>query len=232
MVSANLVFHRGPATFLDMRLTTLLTMCLLAVTVHASPKPHVIAFGAWQAVALFGPQSQPVKTKIRALYVDSKARENTVGQSRDITDRVFVVRRVFRVNDALPEEKEPRWRWQLGGWISVDRTTGRLTHLVLPEFDIEGSAVSWFREYGAYCGVSEDRKKIFAVVVQLGRRKPVVRQLVTKSDNSSSTLCPTPSWEREPTRVTFKLNGGQDFNFAIGPAEPEPPADDQSDSAD
>ena len=47
---------------------------------------------------------------------------------------------------------------------SVDRLTGRVSQLNLPEFDPFYSTASWYRDYIAYCGVSEDGKKLYAVV--------------------------------------------------------------------
>ena len=67
--------------------------------------------------------------KVRALYVDSRVKEFTLGASHDITERLFVVRRAFRVNDNLPGESisAPRWVWQRGGWLLVDRMTGHVS---------------------------------------------------------------------------------------------------------
>ena len=42
------------------------------------------------------------ESKIRALIVDGLVKEWTTGESHDVTDRSFVVRRVLRLNDALP----------------------------------------------------------------------------------------------------------------------------------
>src|SRR5689334_20314599 len=141
--------------------------CLWLGTLYAAPKPHVVNFGQWQTVAWFSSTNPHKATtlRIRSLYADGRLKEHTTGPARDITDRVFVVRSVYQVNDALPEEKQPRWRWQLGGWISVDRSTGRVVSLKMPEFDSDYSEVSWYRDYAAYSGVSEDGKKIYGVVV-------------------------------------------------------------------
>ena len=59
--------------------------------------------------------------------------EFTIGLPHDVTDRVFVVRRVFRMNDALTSH--PEWKWQRDGWVMVDRSTGRVSNLSLPDFD-------------------------------------------------------------------------------------------------
>jgi len=58
----------------------------------------------------------------------------------------------------------------------VDRLTGRVSQLNLAEFDPFYSTASWYRDYIAYCGVSEDGKKLYAVVAQVGRRKPILKK--------------------------------------------------------
>ena len=53
--------------------------------------------------------------------MDAKLKENRVGAAHEVTDRIFVVRRAYRVNDSLPaEDAKSHWRWELGGgfkWI-------------------------------------------------------------------------------------------------------------------
>ena len=117
-----------------------------------------------------------VSIKIRALVVDARMREYVLGSPHEVTERLFVVRRVFRVNDALPEDAAPKWQWQCGGRLMVDRLTGRISAVNLPESDAVYSASSWPRDYVAYCGVSDDGKKTFAVVAQLNRKKPVLKK--------------------------------------------------------
>jgi hypothetical protein len=93
--------------------------------------------------------------KVRDLYIDSRAKEFTLGTPHEITERLFVVRRAFRVNDNLPVENAfaPRWVWQRGGWLLVDRITGHVSAIALPEFDSYYSVANWYRDYVAYCGV-------------------------------------------------------------------------------
>jgi hypothetical protein len=85
--------------------------------------------------------------KIRALYVDTRLKEFTTGPSHEVTDRLFVVRRVVRLNDTLADETAttPKWVWQRGGWLLVDRLTGHVTQLNLPEFDPFYSTPNWYR---------------------------------------------------------------------------------------
>jgi hypothetical protein len=114
----------------------------------------------------------------------------------------------FPRNSASP----PHWQWQLGGWLLVDRITGHTSPINLPEFDVFYSDASWYRDYAAYCGVSEDGKKVYAVVAQISRRKPVLKKLLdgeavaaTETKNASpDSACPLPAWQRAPIRVTFE----------------------------
>src|SRR2546427_4275316 len=104
-------------------------VCLLLTTVAwAAGKPHIIVLGNWMTVKLFtGPdQTSSVDLKVRTLSVDGRIKEFTTGEPHDVTDRLFVIRRSFRINDRLPDDQKtvPRWKWQRGGWLLVDRSTG------------------------------------------------------------------------------------------------------------
>ncbi|MFY9844676.1 MAG: hypothetical protein WA718_18955 [Terriglobales bacterium] len=194
----------------------------------AVPKPHVIAFGKWTAAKWPSATGQKVlDLKVRPLFVDTRLKEYTTGTPHELTDRLFVVRRAFRVNDALPTENAdangrfgfnaPRWQWQRGGWLLVDRVTGRVSQLTLPEFDPFYSTASWYRDYIAYCGVSEDGQKLYAVVAQVGRRKPILKKEAGKpagADDPDSE-CPAPTWERMPVKVTFQHGDEQKMVFSI-----------------
>lgn len=210
----------------------------------AAAKPHVVTFGKWLPVKLFvGPsEDKSVDMKIRSLYVDGRLREFTTGEPHDITDTLFVVRKAFRLNDWLPEDEEKaatappgqrtahRWTWQRGGWLLVNRDTGRISSLNLPDFDPFYSAASWYRDYVAYCGVSDNGEKLYAVVAQLGRKKPVLHKDLGPAHGGDmpDSECPAPVWQRQPARVLFAPIGGQKLTFAVrGHAaglatEPEP----------
>ena len=138
--------------------------------------------------------------KVHALYVDGRARESTLGPSHEITERLFVVLRAFRVNDTLPGDKAaaPGWLWQRGA---------------LPEYDPYYSVASWYRDYAAYCGVSDDGKKLFAIVFQVGRRKPVMKKPLGDDDPDSE--CPSPVWERRPVRVTFEPDENPKTTYSV-----------------
>lgn len=196
--------------------------CLLLVAGSfqsaAAPKPHVVSFGKWTSIQWPDTGGKTVlQLKVRPLYIDTRLKEFTTGVPHEITDRLFVVRRVFRVNDALPHESTARWQWQRGNWLLVDRTTGRVSQLALPEFDPFYSAASWYREYGAYCGVSEDGKKLYAMVIQVGRRKPVLKKLIGEpaAGNAPDSECPSPVWERGPARVTFEPSVSEKLIFTV-----------------
>jgi hypothetical protein len=197
------------------------TVCvlLLSVVVGAVAKVHVISFGKWTAVAWSaGAQDKPVTIKIRALLVDGRIKEYVLGAPHEVTDRLFVVRRMFRVNDSLPGEAGPRWQWQRGGWLVVDRVTGRISPVNLPEFDAFYSATSWYRDYAAYCGIADDGKKTYAVVAQLNRRKAVLKKEIGSGplgDAAPDSACPAPVWQRGPVRVTFEPAGAAKQSFAI-----------------
>lgn len=209
----------------------LLIIVLQASAVVAATKSHIITFGKWTTVqwlpesATESTSAKPLALKVRPLLVDARVREFTLGLPHDVTDRLFAVRRAFRVNDSLPQESTspPRWQWERGGWLLVDRTTGRITPINLPEFDVFYSAASWFRDYAAYCGVSEDGKKVYAVVAQISRRKPILKKPIEgeniadkeTKDATPDSACLTPIWQRTPTRVTFEPAGAPKQTFAI-----------------
>jgi hypothetical protein len=151
--------------------------------------------------------------------VDGKLREFTLGEAHDVTDGAFVVRRAYRINDYLPEDqkKVPNWKWQRGDWLLVNRRTGNVAAVSLPDFDPFYSVVSWYRDYAAYCGVIDDGTKVSALVMQLGNRKPVLRKPLgaAKVGDQPDSECPAPKWQRDPTRVTFEPAGGQPTTFDV-----------------
>jgi hypothetical protein len=185
------------------------------------PKPHTISFSKWTTVKWYvgAADSKPFDLKIRTLYVDGRAKEFTAGPVHDITDHLFVVLRVFRVNDSLPQEQDaaPRWRWQRGGWLLVSRVTGHTSSFSLPEFDSYYSVASWYRDYVAYCGVSDEGDKINAMILQFGRRKPILKKALGElaSGEMPDSVCSAPAWDREPTRVTFETTGNQKLTYTV-----------------
>jgi hypothetical protein len=191
----------------------------------AANKLHVVTFSKWTTAQWFPEVStgaadgKPLTLKLRPLLVDGHVKDFTLGPAHDVTDRLFVVRRAFRVNDSLPQESTspPHWAWQRGGWLLVDRITGHITPINLPDFDPLYSVTTWYRDYAAYCGFSEDSKKIYAVVAQINRRKPVLRKPLSTSLSEGATpdsACPAPAWQRAPVRVTFE-DGQAKQTYAI-----------------
>jgi hypothetical protein len=187
-----------------------LSLLLLASQGLAAPRPHTVLLGKWRAVQVRSDAGPAQEIKVRELIIDGRLREYATGQTHEVTDRLFVVRRAYRINDALPEEtgKPQQWVWRLGGWISVDRQTGHVAQLNLPSFDGDASEASWYRDYAAYCGASDDGSKTYMIVSQLGRRKPVLKK------EFSGPACPAPRWERAPSRVTF-IAAGEKTSFVV-----------------
>jgi hypothetical protein len=200
-----------------MRTRLLLTLVLLLPAQNLAARSHLVTFGAWMQVQLFiGPDADRVKDmKVRALLVDGHTREYSVGEAHDVTDRTFVVRRVFRMNDSLTSGR-PQWKWQRGGWIMVDRTSGRISKINLTDFDPFYSVVSWFRDYAAYCGVT-DGQKLYAIVSQVGERRPVLRSYIGPAldKDEPDSQCDAPVWQKQPMRVSFAPKQGQKVSFSI-----------------
>ena len=199
----------------------LLSALLLANSSAATTKSHVISFGKWMPIpwtAGTTADDKPVTLKIRPLIMDGRVREYVTGSPHEVTERLFVVRRVLRVNDGLPEDAAPKWQWQRGGWLLIDRLTGRISPVNLSEFDVVYSAATWYRDYIAYCGISDDGTRRFAIVAELNRRKPILKKNLAAAlpdDAPPDSACPAPVWQRSPTRVTFEAPGSDKQTFAI-----------------
>src|SRR5579862_8898012 len=96
-----------------------LPMLILSLTnfALANAKPHLVTLGKWNTVQWFpgtgAADEKPVALKVRPLLIDARVKEFTVGTPHDVTDRLFVIRRAFRVNDSLPRESAapPHWQW-------------------------------------------------------------------------------------------------------------------------
>ena len=103
-------------------------------------------------------------------------------------------------------------------WLLVDRVTGRITALHLPDFDAAVSNVVWYRDYAAYCGIATTVKGgLFAIVAELGARKAVVsKQIgVWPQPNHFIPVCQPAEWQRMPMRVTIKPTGGEAMTFDV-----------------
>jgi hypothetical protein len=197
----------------------------------APRKPHTVVLGAVKRVPYSktgdpsGAATGEDALKVRALLVDGVLKEWTNGDAHDVTDRSFVVRRVIRLNDALPTDKPgptdkaSHWVWQRGPWLLVDRVTGRVTALRLPDYDPGVSQVSWFRDYAAYCGLTPSGKSLYALVAQIAARKPVLAKKLSAFDaeNHPDPVCAPPDWQREPLRIAFHPTGGDAVSYDIVP---------------
>lgn len=182
------------------------------------PRLHTVVLGAVKRVP-YAPadvtaddkQEDTATLRVRPLLVDDREREWTTGNLHEVTERSFVVRRVMRLNDALPEEHEPRWTWTPGPWLMVDRVTGHITALHLPDFDAEVSDVAWYRDYAAYCGIATgSHGGLFAVVAQIGARRAVATKAVGDwpQANHFIPVCQPAHWQRSPMRVTLQPTAG------------------------
>jgi hypothetical protein len=194
---------------------------LLTFPTLAATKTHVISFGKWMPVQwMVGTNGDDKQVSIKVPCIGGRwpSQGVCVGPPHEVTERVFVVRRVLRVNDALPEDAAPKRQWQRGGWLLVDRLTGRISAGNPQEFDVVYSASSWHRDHVAYCGVSDDGKKTFAIVAQLNRKKPVLKKLLLRvlpDDAGPDSACSVPAWQRSPIRVSFETPGADKQTFAI-----------------
>jgi hypothetical protein len=208
-----------------------LLLCLCAVgqvpaaKMARPPRQHAVTLGPVRRVPYTPPdveagdRSEDSTTlKVRPLFVDGAQREWTVGEMHEVTDRSFAIRRVMRVNDALPADRDAHWSWEPGPWLLVDRVTGRITALHLPDFDAAVSNVVWFRDYAAYCGIGSTAKGgLFAMVAQLGVRRAVVQKQIGPwpQPNHFIPVCQPAEWQRMPMRVTLKPTGGEAVTFDV-----------------
>ncbi len=207
----------------------------------ASKKAHTVFLGGSKRVPYSkagdpaGAVPDETSLKIRALLVDGAVKEWTTGDAHDVTDRSFVVRRVLRLNDSLPGEKRGQndWVWQRGPWLLVDRVSGRVTALKLPDYDPGVSQVVWFRDYAAYCGVTASGKSLYAVVAQLAVRRPVLAKKLAAFDidGSAGMACGATEWQRDPMRITFHPTGKDAVSFDLVPGSAVLVEDDEPDSA-
>ena len=254
-----------------------LLIAIIPAAFAAPRKAHVVVLGAARKVAYSkvgdpaGAAAGETELKVRALLVDGVVKEWTTGDAHDVTDRSFVVRRVIKLNDTLPNDKtgpsegsapsgnvspndKPNpgdnagvgnkpapsekpgdkpstsikpaparaaspWVWQRGPWLLVDHVTGHIAALKLPDYDPGVSQVVWFRDYGAYCGVTASGKSLYAVVAQVEARKAVLAKKLSAFDAEShpEQVCGPAEWQREPLRVTFHPTGREAVSFDVVP---------------
>jgi hypothetical protein len=202
----------------------LLGICLFAgLDSVAAIKGHTVFLGSGKSVP-YSSKSDPSgalpdekQLHVRPLLIDGKVKEWTTGESHDITDRSFVVRRAVRLNDSLPGDKAEHWIWQRGPWLMVDRLKGSITALHLPDYDPAVSNVIWFRDYAAYCGLSASGKQLYAVVAQIAARKPVLAKKLSAwtAGENQAPACAAAVWQREPLRITFQPSGANAVSYDL-----------------
>jgi hypothetical protein len=122
-------------------------------------------------------------------------------------------------SSAKPARVANPWVWQRGPWLLVDRQTGHIVVVKLPYYDPGVSQVVWFRDYGAYCGVTVSGKSLYAMVAQVAGRKPLLAKKLSAFDpeNHPDPACGPSEWQREPLRVTFHPTGKEAANFDVIP---------------
>lgn len=207
----------------------------LALSAAAASKPHSVTLGKPVTVKLFiGPsEDKTMDVTVRPLYIDGKVKEFTTGSTHDVTDREFVVRRAYRINDSLPDDarKTPKWLWQRGGWLLVSRTSGKVSAVKLPDFDPFYSDVSWYRDYAAYCGIASSGESVMAIVAEIGRNKPLFRKAVGTNNNGETpdSNCSAPQWQRQPARVTFLPKAGEKITVNVSGRSVDQTAGDDND---
>ena len=195
----------------------------LPAVAKCAAKPHVVALGAVRREPYSvegdpaGAQKEEKELKVRPLVVDGKVKEWTTGDAHDVTERSFAVRRAVRLNDSLPSDRAVRWVWQRGPWLLVDRGSGKVTALHLPDFDSGVSDVVWFRDYAAYCGLNAAGKQLFAVVAQVAARRPLLAKKLAPWDAADhpSPACAAAQWQREPLKVSFQPTGAALVSFDL-----------------
>lgn len=203
-------------------------MCLallLAVPPFArsASKPHSVGLGSVRRVPYSvegdpaGAAKNDTALLVRPLLVDGRVKDWTTGDPHNVTERSFTVRRAVRLNDALPSDHDARWVWQRGPWLLIDRTSGHVTALHLPDYDPVVSDIAWFRDYAAYCGVSTTGKQLLAVVAQIEARRPLLAKKLGPWNPADhpAPVCVPAVWQRDPLKVTFQLTGAPAVDFDL-----------------
>ena len=190
-----------------MRVHRLLIGVTILVAAAVGAQGHVLGWGSWTSITLDSGE----RISVRPILIDGRVKDYSTGMPHQVTESLWVVRRAMRINNALPQDtsKHPQWTWQVGGWISVNSSTGRISQLNLPVFDPHSSKVSWFQDYAAYCGATEDGSVHYMVIFELGKRKPVLKKELYGQS------CPAPTWEKDPSRVSFEPAGGTKVSFLV-----------------
>jgi hypothetical protein len=211
---------------LVLSIATVAALLIGIASAHAAArKEHSVYLGAVKHVPYSrqgdpaGAAAEETSLPIRALLINDARKEWTTGDAHDVTDRSFVVRRAIRINNSLPGDKQEQWVWQRGPWLLVDRATGRITALKLPDYDPAVSRVVWFRDYAAYCGLTPSGKSLYAMVAQLSVRRPALSKKLSafQAGDRADPVCAAPEWQRDPLRVTFHPAGRDAVSYDFVP---------------
>ena len=200
-----------------------LSVLAISPVFAAGPKSHSVSLGAVRLVPYSvegdpqGALPDETKLHVRPLVVDGKVKDWTTGDLHEVTERSFVVRRAVRLNDALPTDHGEHWVWQRGPWVLIDRASGKITALHLPEYQPGISDVAWFRDLAAYCGLSASGKGLYAVVAQLAARKPMLSKKLSDWDPIAhpTPACGAAVWQRQPLQISFTPTSGATVSFDL-----------------
>ena len=194
---------------------------LLAAGMGATAKVHVIAFGKWMAVQWFPGSATPgsaakdkaITMRMRALVVDGRVKEYMLGAPHEVTERLFVVRRVFRVNDSLPEESAAALavaarRLAAGrphdGPSFGDQSAGvrrvLLGRQLVPRLRCLLRRGRRWQEDIRHGGAAQP--------AQAGAEEELSGRGVA-DDAAPDSACPAPAWQRAPVRVSFEPAGSR-----------------------
>ena len=86
---------------------------------------------------------------------------------------------------------------------------GRITQIKLPDFDPYYSDVSWYRDYAAYCGLRTTANTFRPSSRRSAPQTALQKQLEKLGGEFPDSICESPTWQRQPTRVTFEPHGGE-----------------------
>jgi hypothetical protein len=175
--------------------------------------------GAWERMKA----SKSLDLKVRGLYVDGRMKESMLGASHDVTARTFVVCRTFRENDNLPTETvSPRWIWQRGGWRTVDRVSGHISSIAMPEFDHLLLGVQLVSGLSPTAGSRTTAKAVRHRILDGTSQKNFSASRMKMTCRIRK--CPPPTWERRPARVIFEADQDHKASYVVrgtlgGPCE-------------
>src|SRR5438445_113467 len=74
-----------------------LILVLLAGASEAAPRQHTVLLGKWRMVEARSETGAAQETRVRELVIDGRLREYLTGPVHEVTERLFVVRRAYRM---------------------------------------------------------------------------------------------------------------------------------------